>query len=128
MSWKVQETNNNEANKLSLWKFEIPFKKDNKLKILNEKFRNDIDIEQELGEDESPIELNRRFFRLVIDFWNDPKAKTVLNSDGVTKLTSYQDHYPRFNNKFLRLCKSPDGKFGTSTQDIYNKEIMFAND
>ncbi|EXX66331.1 hypothetical protein RirG_124830 [Rhizophagus irregularis DAOM 197198w] len=34
--------NNNEANKLRLWKFETPFKKDNEQLItLNENFRND---------------------------------------------------------------------------------------
>ncbi|CAG8648460.1 4606_t:CDS:2 [Funneliformis caledonium] len=86
----VLETNNNEANKLSPWKFETPFKKDNKLKILNEKFRNDIDIEQELGTtDDSPSIPMKRPGELQFsnrepvapfqrDFWNDPKAKTVL--------------------------------------------------
>ncbi|PKC54618.1 hypothetical protein RhiirA1_476967 [Rhizophagus irregularis] len=55
--------NNNEANKLKLWKFETPFKKDNeKLKLLNENFHNDTDLEQELGEDLSPGELIRMIF------------------------------------------------------------------
>ncbi|CAB5394658.1 unnamed protein product [Rhizophagus irregularis] len=55
--------NNNEANKLRLWKFETPFKKDNeKLKLLNENFHNDTDLEQELGEYLSPGELIRTIF------------------------------------------------------------------
>ena len=55
--------NNNEANKLRLWKFETPFKKDNeKLKVLNKNFFNDTDLEQELGEDLSPGELIRTIF------------------------------------------------------------------
>ncbi|CAB5196923.1 unnamed protein product [Rhizophagus irregularis] len=55
--------NNNEANKLKLWKFETPFKKDNeKLKLLNKNFHNDTDLEQELGEDLSPGELIRMIF------------------------------------------------------------------
>src|SRR3954452_10938153 len=55
--------NNNEANKLRLWKFETPFKKDNEeLKILNKNYFNDTDIEQELGEDLSPGELIRTIF------------------------------------------------------------------
>ncbi|GET55644.1 hypothetical protein GLOIN_2v1729495 [Rhizophagus irregularis DAOM 181602=DAOM 197198] len=55
--------NNNEANKLRLWKFETPFKKDNEqLKTLNENFRNDAYLEQVLGEDLSPSELIRTIF------------------------------------------------------------------
>ncbi|CAB4417411.1 unnamed protein product [Rhizophagus irregularis] len=55
--------NNNEANKLRLWKFETPFKKDNEqLKTLNENFRNDAYLEQVLGEDLIPGELIRTIF------------------------------------------------------------------
>ncbi|CAG8643696.1 12235_t:CDS:2 [Funneliformis mosseae] len=80
--------NNNEANKLRLWKFETPFKKDNEdLKRFNENFCNDTDLEQELGEDLSPEPpmKKRRLWKI------DPKGISVIQSNNEVQQVSVSE-------------------------------------
>ncbi|CAB5382558.1 unnamed protein product [Rhizophagus irregularis] len=92
--------NNNEANKLRLWKFETPFKKDNEqLKTLNENFRNDAYLEQVLGEDLSPGEFIRTIFPVGYVFppnhihivVQPPPPATGPSHQGVPQVTSIED-------------------------------------
>ncbi|PKC63978.1 hypothetical protein RhiirA1_463055 [Rhizophagus irregularis] len=109
--------NNNEANKLRLWKFETPFKKYNeKLKILNENFHNDTDLEQELGEDLSPGELIRTIFpvgyvfspnhiHIIVQPPSSP-ATTAGVSRGITQGTPGEP-----NSIFKEFLESRHGQF-----------------
>ncbi|CAB5380644.1 unnamed protein product [Rhizophagus irregularis] len=117
--------NNNEANKLRLWKFETPFKKYNeKLKILNENFHNDTDLEQELGEDLSPGELIRTIFpvgyvfspnhiHIIVQPPSSP-ATTAGVSRGITQGTPGEP-----NSIFKEFLESRHGQFlKTATQSF----------